>query len=170
MRRVLVTGGAGFIGAHLVRALLARGDTVRIVDNFVTGTARNLSAALDLPRAQVEGVLAREMVEQTALTSRCTIVVGDICDPNIIRTACEDIEVVFHQAALRSVPRSGRSDGSARSQRHGDAASSGSSPSRRREEGHQCVLIVSLRRYTAAEARRAGAPASIAIRREQARR
>src|SRR3990172_3185600 len=78
MRRVLVTGGAGFIGAHLVRALLARGDATRVLDNFVTGTAANLALALGLDRAAVERALA----------------------------ACAGVEVVFHQAALRSVPRS----------------------------------------------------------------
>jgi len=49
MRRVLVTGGAGFIGAHLVRALVRRGDAVRVLDNLVAGTAENLSRALDIP-------------------------------------------------------------------------------------------------------------------------
>lgn len=85
MRRVLVTGGAGFIGSHIVRALLARGDTVCIVDNFVTGTAANLSTAGDLSRAEVEIILRHAMRRQASLTDRCKIVAGDICDPAVMR-------------------------------------------------------------------------------------
>lgn len=106
MSRILVTGGAGFIGSHLVRALLARGDTVCIIDNFVTGTAANLSSAVDLPQAEVEIILRQAMRRQVSLTDRCRIVVGDICDPAVMADACRGVEVVFHQAAQRSVPRS----------------------------------------------------------------
>lgn len=80
----LVTGGAGFIGSHLVEALVRRGDRVRVLDNFLTGKPENLAA----------------------LEGRIEIVDGDIRDWDVIRQACRDIEVVFHEAAVPSVPRS----------------------------------------------------------------
>src|SRR5947207_1511663 len=80
----LVTGGGGFIGSHLVEALLARGRTVRVLDNFSTGSPDNLLSVRD--RVEV-----RE---------------GDITDPQEVRAALRGVEVVFHQAALASVPRS----------------------------------------------------------------
>ena len=80
----LVTGGAGFIGSHLVDALLARGDRVRVLDDFSTGGWDNLADVRD----------RIEMME------------GDITDPSTVRSAIRDVEVVFHQAALASVPRS----------------------------------------------------------------
>jgi nucleoside-diphosphate-sugar epimerase len=84
MSTVLVTGGAGFIGSHLVDALLARGDTVRVLDNFSTGSPDNL---LDV----------RDRVE---------VIDGDITDLETVKAAVRGVEVVFHQAALASVPRS----------------------------------------------------------------
>jgi UDP-glucose 4-epimerase len=80
----LVTGGAGFIGSHLVEALVERGDRVRVLDDFSTGDVANL----DDVRNRVE------------------ITEGDITDLATVRTAMRDVEVVFHQAALASVPRS----------------------------------------------------------------
>jgi nucleoside-diphosphate-sugar epimerase len=106
VRRVLVTGGAGFIGAHLVRALLARGDTVRVLDNMATGSAQNLSAALGRPLRHIEQTLATGAGGCIALAERCEVVVGDIRDPGAVETACRGAEVMFHQAALRSVPQS----------------------------------------------------------------
>jgi nucleoside-diphosphate-sugar epimerase len=82
--RVLVTGGAGFIGSHLVDALLARGARVRVLDNLSTGSRRNLSRAMP----EVEFLL------------------GDIRDAGACRDATRDVSYVFHQAALGSVPRS----------------------------------------------------------------
>jgi len=79
----LVTGGAGFIGSHLVNALLARGDRVRVLDNFSTGRQANLP-----PR---EGL---DLVE------------GDIRDLEACQRAARGCAGVFHQAALGSVPRS----------------------------------------------------------------
>jgi len=83
-RRVLVTGGAGFIGSNLVRALLERGDAVRVLDNFATGRRDNL--------AELMGEI--ELVE------------GDLRSYERVHTAVRGVEVVFHQGALGSVPRS----------------------------------------------------------------
>ena len=80
----LVTGGAGFIGSHLVEALAARGDAVRVLDNFSTGSHDNLDAV----RGRVE------------------VVEGDVTDPAAVRAAARGVDLVFHQAALASVPRS----------------------------------------------------------------
>jgi UDP-glucose 4-epimerase len=84
MAHVLVTGGAGFIGSHLVEALLQRGDRVRVFDNFSTGQYDNLTHI----RGDVE------------------IIEGDLRDNDAIRRAVAGIEVVFHQGALASVQRS----------------------------------------------------------------
>jgi nucleoside-diphosphate-sugar epimerase len=80
----LVTGGAGFIGSHLVEALVRRGRRVRVLDNFSTGSRHNLEAV----EADVD------------------VVEGDLLDVEALAGAMEGVEVVFHQAALRSVPRS----------------------------------------------------------------
>jgi len=105
MKQVLVTGGAGFIGAHLVRALLARGAAVRVLDNFVTGTAVNLALATGVPLTEVQRALAAG-TGPARLGDRCEVWATDIRDPRASVAACAGIEVVFHQAALRSVPRS----------------------------------------------------------------
>ena len=84
MTRVLVTGGAGFIGSNLVAALLERGDDVRVLDNFATGSRANLAA------------LGREV----------DVVEGDLRSYERVHTAVRGTEVVFHQGALGSVPRS----------------------------------------------------------------
>ena len=81
-RRVLVTGGAGFIGSHLVRGLLEHGDTVRVLDNFSTGNRTNL-----------EGIDV-EVVE------------GELRSYERVHNAMRGIEVVFHLGAMGSVPRS----------------------------------------------------------------
>ena len=77
----LVTGGAGFIGSHLAGALLLRGHSVRVVDNLSTGRLDNL------PRGA-------EFIQ------------GDLTDPDVAATVVEGCEVVLHQAAIPSVPRS----------------------------------------------------------------
>lgn len=85
--KVLITGGAGFIGSHLVDYFLRhQTGEVRIVDDFSAGNARNL----------------KEWKENKALT----IINGDIRDFELCRKSCEDIDIVFHQAAYNSVPRS----------------------------------------------------------------
>lgn len=86
MRQVLVTGGAGFIGSHLVEALLARGEQVRVLDNLSTGRREHLAAVANHPNLE--------------------LLVGDLGDPDGLRAAVRGVEVVFHQAAVRSVPRS----------------------------------------------------------------
>lgn len=81
---VLVTGGCGFVGSNLVRALHARGDRVRVLDDLSTGRLENL-----------EGVLDKiEMVE------------GSLLDPKALQHALVGADAVLHQAALPSVPRS----------------------------------------------------------------
>jgi nucleoside-diphosphate-sugar epimerase len=82
--KVLVTGGGGFIGSNLARALLERGDDVRVLDNFSTGNRANL--------ADIVGDV--EMVE------------GELRSYERVHAATRGVEVVFHQGALPSVPRS----------------------------------------------------------------
>jgi UDP-glucose 4-epimerase len=84
--RYLVTGGAGFIGSAVVRSLVAHGQGVRVLDDFSTGKRENL--------AGLEGSI--ELVE------------ADISRFDVCRRACDGVEVVLHQAALPSVPRSVR--------------------------------------------------------------
>lgn len=81
---VLVTGGAGFIGSHLVRRLLAEGHDVRVIDNFTTGSRENLAG----------------------LESDLHLVEGDIQSYERCHAAVAGCEVVLHQAAMPSVPRS----------------------------------------------------------------
>jgi UDP-glucose 4-epimerase len=84
MPRYLITGGAGFIGANLAHALVSRGETVCILDDFSTGRLQNLSGIED----QVE------------------ILRGDIRDSATVARAVAGVEVILHQAALNSNPRS----------------------------------------------------------------
>lgn len=81
MKRILVTGGAGFIGSHLVEALLERGHKVRVLDNFSTGKRNNLRSV----RNDIE------------------ILAGDCGDPKTAARATKGIEVVYHEAAVPSV-------------------------------------------------------------------
>jgi UDP-N-acetylglucosamine/UDP-N-acetyl-alpha-D-glucosaminouronate 4-epimerase len=83
MSRYLVTGGAGFIGSHLVEALVARGHLVRVVDNLTTGRRVNLH--------HIPGV---------------EFLFGDLSDLQVARLATDDVDIVLHQAAMASVPRS----------------------------------------------------------------
>lgn len=86
MTSYLVTGGAGFIGSHIVAALLEQGHFVRVLDNFSTGKRENLAQFAPSPRLEV--------------------VEGDIRDPRITAQAVQGIEYVFHEAAFVSVPQS----------------------------------------------------------------
>jgi nucleoside-diphosphate-sugar epimerase len=84
MANYLVTGGAGFIGSHIVDELLRRGETVRVLDNLATGKRENLEHCLE----------------------RIDFIEGDIRDLETCRRACAEVDFVLHQAALGSVPRS----------------------------------------------------------------
>jgi len=86
--KILVTGGAGFIGSNLTEALLERGHDVKVLDNFATGKIENLLPLL-------------EKYPETL-----TLQVGDIRNQDDCRKATEGIAYVFHEAALGSVPRS----------------------------------------------------------------
>ena len=81
---VLVTGGAGFIGSNLTEALIAEGAKVRVIDNFLTGFRENLE--------EISGDF--DLIE------------GDITDLDTVAKAVQGVDVVFHEAALPSVPRS----------------------------------------------------------------
>src|SRR6476620_9425209 len=84
MASYLVTGGAGFIGSHLAEALVGRGESVRVVDSFITGKRQNLEAVAD----------AIELIE------------GDLAEPDVAKQAVAGVDYVLHQAAIPSVPRS----------------------------------------------------------------
>jgi nucleoside-diphosphate-sugar epimerase len=83
LAKYLVTGAAGFIGRSIAAELLKRGEAVRGIDNLITGKRENLA-----------GIGAMEFIE------------GDLADAAACAEACKGVEVVFHEAALASVPRS----------------------------------------------------------------
>jgi UDP-glucose 4-epimerase len=83
LAKYLVTGAAGFIGRSIAAALLARGEEVRGIDSFITGKRSNLV-----------GLEAMDFIE------------GDLANPAACAKACQGIEIIFHEAALASVPRS----------------------------------------------------------------
>lgn len=84
MAKYLVTGGAGFIGSHLATALVERGDQVRVLDNLSTGSLKNLEH----------------------LQGRYELLEGDLTDAACVARAVKGVDVVFHHAALASVPQS----------------------------------------------------------------
>ena len=84
MANYLVTGGAGFIGSHVVDALVALGEGVRVLDNFATGKRENIAHHLE----------HMELVE------------GDLTDLDIVRRAVAGVDYVLHLGAIPSVPRS----------------------------------------------------------------
>jgi nucleoside-diphosphate-sugar epimerase len=84
MATYLVTGGAGFIGTHLVGELVSRSEEVRVLDNFVTGLRRNLDP----------------------FAGRIQLYEGSVDDASLVTRAMRDVDYVLHQAALGSVPRS----------------------------------------------------------------
>ncbi len=84
MSLYLVTGGAGFIGSHIIESLIEKGEKVRILDNFSTGKKENLSQFAD----------SLEIVE------------GDVRDPDSCRQAMKNVKYAIHLAALHEVPRS----------------------------------------------------------------
>jgi UDP-glucose 4-epimerase len=84
MAHFLITGGAGFIGSNLAHALVERGETVRVLDNFVTGRKENLAG----------------------LEKKIELVTGSITEPEVCARAVTGVDFVLHQAAIPSVPRS----------------------------------------------------------------
>ena len=80
----LVTGGAGFIGSHLVTRLAEEGRSVRVLDNLYSGSRENLAH----------------------LGDRVEFIEGDVTDPDCVAGAVKGVEVVYHHAALASVPLS----------------------------------------------------------------
>jgi UDP-N-acetylglucosamine 4-epimerase len=91
-KRWLVTGSAGFIGSHLLESLLSLGQRVVSVDNFETGHRSNLE--------EVRAAVGEERWRQHEFIE------GDIVDPGTCHRACTEVNIVLHQAALGSVPRS----------------------------------------------------------------
>ena len=83
----LVTGGAGFIGSHLTARLVSEGGSVRVLDDFSTGSEANLAGA-------------------RAHGAHLEIIRGDIRDLQTVQRAASGVTVIFLQAAMRSVPRS----------------------------------------------------------------
>jgi nucleoside-diphosphate-sugar epimerase len=84
MALYLVTGGAGFIGSSIARALLARGDRVRIIDNFSSGRRENIAD----------------------MTGQIELIEADILETSALAKAVQGVEVVYHEAAIPSVPKS----------------------------------------------------------------
>ncbi len=84
MANVLVTGGAGFIASHIATALVRRGDQVRVLDNLCTGFKHNLDT----------------------IWKDIEFIEGDVADESIVAKAMKGVELVYHQAALASVPMS----------------------------------------------------------------
>ena len=82
MAKYLVTGGAGFIGSHLVERLVRDGESVRVLDNFATGHRRNIAPFLD----------------------KIELIEGDLRNKSDCAKACAGVEIVFHQGAVPSVP------------------------------------------------------------------
>ena len=82
--KFLVTGGAGFIGSHIVDALVGNGDKVTVLDDFSSGRMENLESVIN----------------------RIELVKGDIRDKDLVKKAVEGADYILHQAALRSVPKS----------------------------------------------------------------
>jgi nucleoside-diphosphate-sugar epimerase len=87
--KYLVTGGAGFIGSHIVGTLLEQGATVRVLDNFSTGKRENIDA----------------LIEQFGL-DQFEVIDGDVRDASRVGEAVSDIDIIFHEAAFVSVPQS----------------------------------------------------------------
>jgi UDP-glucose 4-epimerase len=94
MSLFLVTGGAGFIGSHLVTTIIARGDEVRVLDNFSTGKHEHVKLFCDNPQSD-----------------RVTVSEGDVRDRTLVEQLMEGVDYVLHLAAVVSVPQSMREPG-----------------------------------------------------------
>ena len=79
--KYLVTGGAGFIGSNITKKLVGEGEDVTVIDNLITGKEKNLDSVID----------------------KITFLKGDILDKNLLEDITNDVDGVFHQAALASV-------------------------------------------------------------------
>ena len=88
MNKYLITGGAGFIGSNIARYLIKQGSFVRVLDNFYSGKEENLDFTIGLGKDKFE------------------LIRGDITNPADCDKACQGMDYVLHQAALRSVPKS----------------------------------------------------------------
>ena len=86
---ILVTGGLGFIGSHIVHTLLKQGAHVRVLDNFSTGKRENLSGLAE----QFNG-------------GKFEVHEGDVRDRTVVGEAVQDVDIIFHEAAFVSVPES----------------------------------------------------------------
>ena len=150
MGRYLVTGAAGFIGRSIAAALLARGETVRGIDNFITGK-----------RANLLGLEAMEFVE------------GDLADPGVCAQACEGVEVICLSSggAGFGAAVGGRPRGDECGLRGCNAESSGCGSRGRGAARGLCGIVFGLRRYAdAAQARGDVAESDFAVRCGQASR
>ena len=105
--RFLITGGAGFIGSNIAERLIKDGHYVRVLDNFSSGKMENLSFANEL-RAKSDHRESRAACGESSRTKSrgYELIKGDIRDKATCDKACEAIDYVLHQAALRSVPKS----------------------------------------------------------------
>jgi nucleoside-diphosphate-sugar epimerase len=101
---ILVTGGAGFIGSHLVEALLRGGEKVRVIDNLKTGAKENLEEITGYPLRDPGARGEKSCL--WPLGERVEFLFGDISDLETCRQACQGISYVLHHAALVSVQRS----------------------------------------------------------------
>lgn len=100
---ILVTGGAGFIGSHLVEALIAQGEKVRILDNLSTGKKENLEEIAGSSFPDLEALPEGTFI---SMHEKVEFLLGDVGDLNTCRQACQGITEIFHLAALGSVQRS----------------------------------------------------------------
>ena len=91
--KILITGGAGFIGSNLVDALLGQNNHIRVLDNFSTGSKKNLAHLYDFENKR-------------PITENFELIIGDIRNQDHCHQACEGRDYILHQAALGSVPRS----------------------------------------------------------------
>lgn len=87
--KVLVTGGAGFIGSHIVQTLLEQGRDVRVFDNFSTGKRENI-----------------EELQRKLNGERLEVLEGDLRDASVVDQVVRGVEIIFHEAAFVSVPQS----------------------------------------------------------------